>query len=234
LILTLVVGLSGCSSGETTTPPGAKTATESTSADTAADIATDMADFFDDKFLETGTYYVDPDDNPSTPLRVVYEIAADGWSPWMGASKSTDDGDIGVSIATVTNLVRNGCHDNSRVDPPIGPTVDDLVRALTHLAPFRVTSPPTDVTIDGYRGKHLELTVPKIDFARCVGGKLRSWIAPPYGAFYGYSGPGYIEDFWIVDVEGSRLMIAAERPPDVPTKDMAEMRAILDSIQIEP
>jgi hypothetical protein len=29
-------------------------------------------------------------------------------------------------------------------------------------------------------------------------------------------------------------MIAAERSPDSPAKDVAEMRAILDSIRIEP
>jgi hypothetical protein len=59
----------------------------------------------------------------------------------------------------------------------------------------------------------LELTVPKIDFADCQGGKLQSWIAPPYGAFYGYTGPGYTEEFWILDVEGSRLMIAVGTVP---------------------
>ncbi|MGH2788713.1 MAG: hypothetical protein ACRDJV_12560 [Actinomycetota bacterium] len=184
--------------------------------------------------LEPGAYFIDPDAEPSTPLRVVYRIAADGWSMWIGAAKFTDDGHVGVSIATVTNLVRHGCRDHSRADPPVGPTVDDLAAALATLAPFRVTSPPTDITIYGYRGKHLELTVPEIDFAQCAGGKLKSWIAPPYGAFYGYTGPGHTEEFWILDVEGSRLVIAADRSPDTPAKDIAEMRAVLDSIRIEP
>jgi hypothetical protein len=71
-------------------------------------------------------------------------------------------------------------------------------------------------------------------FAECVGGKLKSWIAPPYGAFYGYTGPGHTEEFWILDVEGSRLVIATDRSPDSPAKDIAEMRSILDSIRIEP
>ncbi len=93
--------------------------------------------------------------------------------------------------------------------------------------------PPTS-TIHGYRGKHLELTVPNIDLTECIGSKLKSWIAPPYGAFYGYTGPGYAEEFWILDVEGSRLVIAAERSPVSPAKDIAEMRTILDSIRIEP
>ena len=56
----------------------------------------------------------------------------------------------------------------------------------------------------------------------------------PSGAFNGHAGPGYSEEFWILDVEGSRLVIVAERSPDMPDKDIAVLRAILDSIRIEP
>jgi len=72
-----------------------------------------------------------------------------------------------------------------------------------------------------------------------VDGKLKSWVgfidtAEEGDAFYGYTGPGFGEEFWILDVEGTRLMIAAARSPASPRKDLAEMRAILDSIRIEP
>jgi hypothetical protein len=53
-------------------------------------------------------------------------------------------------------------------------------------------------------------------------------------AFYGYTGPGYREDFWILDVDGTRLVVASERSPGSPRKDVAELSAILDSIRIEP
>jgi hypothetical protein len=70
------------------------------------------------------------------------------------------------------------------------------------------------------------------------GGQLKSWVAPfdtaPGDAFYGYTGPGYTEEFWILDVGGIRLMIAAERSAGSPQDDLAELRAILDSIRIEP
>jgi hypothetical protein len=198
--------------------------------------------------LEPGIYSIDADLHSSTPLRVVFEIPADGWSQWIGAAKFSDVGHVGVSITTVTNLVRDGCHDHSRPDPPVGPTVDDLATGLADLAPFEVTAPPTDVTIYGYRGKHLELTVPDLPmqgseddrrFADCVGGQLKSWVDPgsePYAedAFYGYTDPGYTEEFWILDVEGTRLMIAAEQSPNSAAEDVSQMRAILDSIRIEP
>ena len=197
--------------------------------------------------LEPGTYSIDPDVDPSTPLRVVYEIPAEGWEQWIGAAKFSDAGHVGVSITTVSNLVRHGCRNHSWADPPVGPSVDDLAAALADLAPFRVTSPPQDVAIYGYRGTHLELTVPNLPFegegddgifVGCPDGNLKSWVAAidtePGDAFYGYTGPGYTEEFWILDVEGTRLMIAAGRSPGSPSEDLEEQSAILDSIRIEP
>src|SRR5918996_428779 len=187
-------------------------APDSTPTPTAEDILA-LADFAP---LEPGTYFMDPDQDPSTPLRVVYDVLAEGWSEWSGAVKfAGDEGHVGVSITTVTNVVRHGCRDHSPADPPVGPSVDDLATALADLAPFRVTSPPEDVTIYGYRGKHLELTVPDLPvegsgddrrFTGCGDGNLESWIAPNLGgAFFGYNAePGRTEVFWILDVDGTR------------------------------
>ena len=131
-----------------------------------------------------------------------------------------------VSITTVTNLVRHGCRDHSWADPPVGPSVDDLAAALADLAPFRVTSPPKDVTIYGYSGKHLELTVPDLPvegsgddrrFTGCEDGNLKSWVAAIDTRTGGrvlrlQRRPGCTEEFWILDVEGTRLMIEANGP----------------------
>ena len=195
--------------------------------------------------LEAGTYFIDPDSDPSTSLRVVYEVP-EGWSQWFGALKGTDDGHVMINITTVVNLVRDGCRDHSWSDPPVGPSVDDLATGLADLPPFRVSSPPEDVTIYGRSAKYLELTVPDLrpsgdEFTRCVDGNLMSWVAPidvaegEGGAFHGYnSKPGSTEEFWILRVDGTRLVIETHRSPASPPEDVAEMRAILDSIRIEP
>jgi len=196
--------------------------------------------------LDPGTYFIDPDGDPSTPLRVVYDIPVEGWSQWPGAVKGADDGvgHVMVTITSVTNLVRQGCHDHSLADPPVGPSVDDLATAMANLAPFRVATPPEDVTVDGYSGKHLAWIVPNLpvhgpadglQFSGCGSGDLKSWDAN--GAndpFYGYTGPGYREDFWILHVDGTRLVIVAGRSAGAPAEAVAEQRAILDSIRIEP
>jgi hypothetical protein len=197
--------------------------------------------------VEPGTYFMDPDLDPDTSLRVVYDLPVDGWSHWLGAVKFGDDGHVALTITTVNNLVNHGCDDHSHAEPPVGPSVDDLVAGLAGLAPFQVTSTPDDVTAYGYSGSHLEWIVPELEgeqsaeggqFTGCTGGQLMSWVAPwdttSGDAFYGYTGPGYTEEFWILDVEGTRLMIAAERSAGSPQQDLDELRTILDSIRIEP
>jgi len=41
--------------------------------------------------VEPGTYFIDPDWEPSTPLRVVYDIPTEGWSTWVGAVQFGDE-----------------------------------------------------------------------------------------------------------------------------------------------
>jgi hypothetical protein len=237
-----LVTVGGCSQEPEVTAPSPASSNDASPAPAVQDIM-EIGGFAP---LDPGTYSIDPDLDADTPLRVEYEVPA-GWSQWIGAAKFSDAGHVGLSITTVSNLVTHGCRDHSWADPPIGPSVDDLAAALVDLAPFRVTSPPRDVSVDGFHGTHLELTVPKLPFegegddgrfTRCIGGQLKSWVAAidtePGDAYYGYTGPGYEEEFWILDVDGTRLMIAAERSPGSPSEDVEEQDSMLDSIRIGP
>lgn len=243
LAFAIVFAVGACSSGSDAADAPGPTESPSDTGSTSAAQDVMALEYFAP--LEPGTYFIDPDLDPSTPLRVVYEIPGDGWSMWIGAGKFSDVGHVSVSITTVSNLVTHGCRDHAWADPPVGPSVDDLATALADLPPFRVTSPPEDISIYGYQGQYLELTVPEDqpisddgNFIGCLDGNLMSWVAAidtePGDAFYGYTGPGYVEEFWILDVEGIRLMIAAERSAGSPAEDLDELQAILDSIRIEP
>ena len=66
------------------------------------------------------------------------------------------------------------------------------------------------------------------------GQTLMSWMAPTLTyAFHGYA-PRQVEELWILNVNGNRLVIQATWSPDSPPEDITQMRAILDSIRIEP
>lgn len=193
--------------------------------------------------LAPGTYVIDPDSDPATSLRVVYDVG-EGWVQWFGALKGVGEGHVMVNITTIVNVVRDACLDHAWADPPIGPTVDDLAVALADLAPFRVTAGPEDVTKYGYDGKYLELAalgLPNVggEFTGCTDGNLLSWVAPidvaegEKGAFHGYNADP-VEAFWILDVAGERLVIEANWSIDTPAEPLAELRAVLESIRIEP
>lgn len=245
--LGLVVAIAGCGTADvpssSSQPAGTDTPSPTTSGGTAT--AQNIYDVPNFSPLEPGTYHIDPDKDSSTALRVLYTIPGEGWGQWIGALKGEEGENraVGVSIASVTNLVADGCSDHAAAQPPVGPTVDDLAAALATLAPFHLKEPPSEVTLAGYRGKYVALTLPDVPhelrdgnmyFTECTNGEIWSWKAPNLSdAFYGYS-PGLVEEFWILDVEGSRVMIQAMWFAESPPEDIAEMRAILESIQIEP
>jgi len=195
--------------------------------------------------LQPGQYFIDPDGDPSTPLRVTFEVAAKEWEQWIPVSKLADGPHIMLSITTVTNVTTDACHDPTPKDPAVGPSVDDLATALSQLSPFEVTAPPSDVTFLGYEGKHLVLTVPDLGsgllpgevlFSACQEG-FHSWISPLLGgAHSAYNGPevGLTDEFWILDAAGTRLVIVANTSPGAPPEWVAERQAIIDSIQIQP
>jgi hypothetical protein len=116
----------------------------------------------------------------------------------------------------------------SIIDPPVGRTVDDLANALAAQA-LRGDATPTDVTIDGFQGKYLEMSVPTdIDFADCDDGQFYSWG----GRFH--QGPGQIDGVYILDVDGQRQVLIAHHMPGVSEAELAEQQAIVDSIDLSP
>ena len=70
--------------------------------------------------------------------------------------------------------------------------------------------PRTSVTVDGYAGTQLELTstCPEILDYHVV--------------------------YWIIDVDGERLVIAANDLPGATDSDISEMQAMVETLHIEP
>jgi hypothetical protein len=261
LVLALGLTLTACSAGGASTSapssssspslpsptPGVTTApsVSATTSPTAVPAPTYPANVLGpDDFspLEVETYFIEPD---ATDIQVFFTIPAEGWLSWIGTFKPEQGNQgVGMSIVNVTNLVQEGCTTHAAADPPVGPTVDDMAAALAALSPFILTKPPSDFTVDGFSGKHLELTVPDLAFQvngdatwfiGCTNGELKSWIGEPLSyAFHGYSHPGQVEEIWLLDVDGTRLMISAIWSPGSPEGDVAELRSILDSIDIVP
>jgi hypothetical protein len=211
-----------------------------------ATVATDMADQTPFEEVDPGIFLVDPDGDPGTGPQVHFTIAGEGWRAWVGTYKleqggGTDDRTVGLTIAEVADVVADPCHRHTWEDP--GPTVDDLAEALAALPGFEVLTAPSEANLAGYAGQRLALRVPDLEyepgrgFTTCNGGYFYGWRAPTgrdRSPTRYYQGPGQELELWVLEVDGSRLLIEANRFPDSPADDVAELQAILDSLDIRP
>jgi hypothetical protein len=118
-------------------------------------------------------------------------------------------------------------------DPPVGPSVDELASAWANVPAVEVNS-TSDVTVDGYVGRAVEFTVPDYDASECTQNQFGLWQAgslsniPDYWA----QGPNVHLQLWILDVDGTRLVIKASYFPNTSEQDRADIDTILNSIQI--
>jgi hypothetical protein len=216
--------LAACGSADDDTQPAA---TGPSPTSVAASSASDAP--------ETGTYVLptlDPDFDAS--YRITMDLL-DGYGPVEGGPVvfGTDNGQ-GISAWTVGNVYAEPCRwVGTLLDPPIDSSVDGLVAGLESQK-SRHASAATDVTLDGFTGKFMEVAVPaRIDLADCHDGQFRIWVDPTFeGARW--LEPGQRDLLWIVDVEGTRLVIDAALGPETTPQDRADRIQMVESIRIEP
>jgi hypothetical protein len=159
----------------------------------------------------------------------------DGWTARDGFVLTGDAQDrpsfVRLGSSLVANIYSEPCRD-TLLDPPVGPSVGDLATAFADAWGTGATT-PTEATLDGYTGKQMILTVPAdLDFGDCVTGRYMAWRDTGGGDRW-FQGPGQIQESWIVDVEGERLLIEASYFPEISSGNRAELQQVIDSIQIE-
>ena len=140
---------------------------------------------------------------------------------------------FGLIFMNVANIYTDSCP-SVQVDPPVGPTVDDLASAWANLPGFDATA-ASDVTVDGYDGKQIEFTVPDYNEDECRDGRYGIFQEAGFagrGPNYWAQAPHQYLRVWILDVDGTRLVIGAGYFPNTSQQDRTELNEILDSIQI--
>jgi hypothetical protein len=162
-----------------------------------------------------------------------------GWSAsgdWVviGPRDNAAPDGMAIRFYRVNNLAANPLsHSDGPIDPPLGPTVEDLVQALAS-HPDWETTPPTDITIDGYAGQLVELTIPAdVEIPNDAGNDRYYLSVEDGGGIWGFA-PGQTFDWYIVDVDGVRYIIDAFHYPGTSEEDLAAQRAVVESVQFDP
>jgi hypothetical protein len=167
-------------------------------------------------------------------FRYTINIPAAGW-----AANPTSDGTVilkDAEGADLAGLFIFGAKRDLYTEPCqwrgtqtfAGETADEFATALAGLDGFE-SSEPADVTISGYHGKRLRLTVPDdVDVDACDDGQYRSYE----GKYYWSS--GQVDEVLILDLDGGPHLIVATYQTGTPRATVSELTQILDSLEIEP
>lgn len=164
-------------------------------------------------------------------IRIAFTVP-DGWSAIGDAGLAlTVGGDAAPSGAGLIlmrggGLYSDGCHSTPPPDMPVGPTADDFAAALAAHPLLDVTT-PVATRLGGYSGKYVDLQIPA-DITACTD---HYWPWEP--GLYA-QGPSQRWHLWIIDVEGTRVVVQSMDYPGTPASVQAQLRAIVDSITIHP
>jgi hypothetical protein len=130
-----------------------------------------------------------------------------------------------VQFGAVGAITTDPCGDGAPTT--IGPGVDAFVAAVSAIPGVEATD-AEPVTLAGYDGQHLDLTIP-VDAGGCDPYVL--WLTPEWSL---RSYPGWVSRLWVLDVDGVRFVVDASYPVDASPELQAEVQRIVDSIEIAP
>ena len=154
-------------------------------------------------------------------------------------------GFIGVFVPT--NAFPDPCKSGAGpMAPAVGPSVDDLTQALTHMVGFRA-SPVQPITIDGFQGTTFDLEH-SIDASKCDdspwlpqwtydGGATRACeqVSASGAEAECYSGPstGFHQRIAILDVRGTRVLINTWTFGNTTRDQLIEINRVFNSIDFQ-
>ena len=221
----------GCSPRESEPTPSAP-AIPSGSASPTADAAdaVPLSQFSAGTPLDPGRYVLPVVDAPSAPLLPVLSVP-EGFGALGDASETISVGspDYGhyVWVWEVNSVSTHPCESGAGPQP-VGPSVADLANALATPS-LRTATDPVPVTVGGYDGLYVELSVPDdIDVAACPGGVFPMW----QGRWQEY--PGQVDMVWIVDVEGQRVVFDASHMADASPEQVNQLKDMVTTATFAP
>jgi hypothetical protein len=180
--------------------------------------------------LEPGTYVSHP--LASNPSLAVTLTVPEGWQAYdattlvpLGDDSTQGPDGAAFVLLEISGIYSDPCESPGDPDVDAGATAADLAEALSAQSAYEASI--TDITLDGYSGKQVELQLPSEFDESC-----------PRDDYFVFGGGPYaqgIDNRWhltILDVEDSRLVIFSHDFAGTPESVQAGLESIMESIQI--
>jgi hypothetical protein len=190
------------------------------------------------------TYVVDRSALPDLLAnRITFGVPPD-WRDLAG--KGVTRNDVSLTFQMLESIYLDPCNWSTGgfADPPFMRGLDLLAEGLYYewgawADEFHPTLPrgpePTVVRVDGRGARYVEFQVPDdLDMSACDDGEYRLWIDKE-GGIRSARGAGELNRIWIIPLGtgNSLVVIDASSMPASSADDLAELDAILGSIQVE-
>jgi len=150
-----------------------------------------------------------------------------------GGSDFESPSDVTLTVWDLTHVYADSCNwTGTLVEAGTpGALVDALATQRGH-----ETAEPTEVTLGGYPATRFEFSVPSnVKTSDCYSDIIRLWPGAGPNEDIGMPiAPGQTTTVYVVDVDGKGRVVAAIRRPNSSPGDVAELEAVVDSLQFEP
>ena len=192
------------------------------------------------------------------PVQVTVSIASPGWSHGSEVDYLFKDDDgldapesVGAALiawgwpaGTGFYVYGDPCQWSTTMPETPATTPDEIAAAFAAQALTDATA-PVDVTVGGYAGKAITLHVPmsyhqvpdvprEEEFAACDSSLFGLYQATSESEpSRNVQGPGQIDELWILDVDGSIVILDATYGPAAPANLVEELRTLAESATFE-
>jgi hypothetical protein len=222
----LLMGVAGCTGGETGEPQGSISSGAPSSAQSSIPAGTAP--------IEPGTYLVPASAWSVADFSVTFPR---GWTVQDGHTylkHSGADDEVGFHAVEVDEIFADACQGGADVTE-VGPSVYDLAGALLS-QPGPSAGGMYRESLGGYPAILINLDISKnLDLRACnlEGKGLQIWYSAPADAYFVLLSDGFAQ-VYILNVDGQRQVFVAQHRAAASRKDLRQLGNVLDSIQIEP
>ena len=151
-----------------------------------------------------------------------------GWQSFTwGADRGTSSPPAGMAfvVSTVDNTFADPCSHRQR-SPKVGPTVEDLAKALGEI-PNTTATDPVQTTLAGHAATYVEIAIPAS--LPCIPSEFYLWQDSPDGDWW-VQGLNETARIWILEASGRRVTFLAHSYAGSGEDAKSGFQRILDTV----